>query len=69
LRKKTKMQAPNESGEKEGICPKEKLPGRTGMPDGDSILAEKEFESPSGRKYRILKTDERDEYEEETEGR
>jgi hypothetical protein len=44
-------------------CPQEKLPGRTGMPDSDSIIEEKEFESPSGKKYRILKTDERDEYE------
>lgn len=42
----------------------ESSPPRAGLPDDDSILEEKAFVSPSGKKYRILKTDETDEYEE-----
>jgi hypothetical protein len=34
------------------------------MPEDASILSERAFTSPKGRKYRILKTDEKDAYEE-----
>jgi len=45
-------------------CREELASERAGLPDANSVLEEKEFKSPSGRKYRILKTTETDEYEE-----
>jgi len=33
------------------------------MPDETSILSEKAFTSPKGKKYRIIKTDETDPYD------
>ena len=36
---------------------------RVGLPETDSILEEKQFRSPTGKKYRILRTNETDEYE------
>jgi hypothetical protein len=36
---------------------------RAGLPDEDSILEDKEFVSPTGKRYRILKTNEVDGYE------
>lgn len=37
---------------------------RTGMPAKDSIIAEESFEAPTGKVYRVIHTNERDEYEE-----
>lgn len=42
----------------------EKALRRAGLPEEDAIIEEKSFVSPSGKKYRILITDETDEYEE-----
>jgi hypothetical protein len=33
------------------------------MPNEASVLSEKEFTSPGGRQYRIIKTDEKDPYD------
>lgn len=38
-------------------------PEQTGLPDENSVLEEKPFTSPSGKKYRILRTSEVDDYE------
>ncbi len=40
------------------------LPPRTGMPAQDSIVSETTLTSPKGTVYRIIKTDEVDEYDE-----
>ena len=40
-----------------------KRPPRAGLPERDSIVAEKTFVSPKGRIYRILITDELDAYD------
>jgi hypothetical protein len=40
------------------------LPIRTGMPAQDSIISETTFVSPKGNVYRILKTNEMDDYDE-----
>jgi hypothetical protein len=40
---------------------------RPGLPPETSILDVKTLTSPKGRKYRILRTDEKDAYEEEDE--
>lgn len=37
--------------------------GRPGMPDEASVLSEKTFTSPKGKRYRIIKTDETDPYD------
>lgn len=37
---------------------------RAGLPDPDSVVSEEEFTSPTGRRYRILHTTERDAYDE-----
>jgi hypothetical protein len=37
--------------------------GRPGMPNEASVLSEKSFTSPKGRRYRIIKTDETDPYD------
>jgi len=37
---------------------------RAGLPAKDSVLSEKTFTSPKGNAYRILKTTEKDAYEE-----
>lgn len=63
-RGKTKQKESADSGSDPENRAEEKASGRKGLPDENSILVEKEFESPSGRKYRILKTTEMDEYEE-----
>ena len=36
---------------------------RPGLPDPKEIVAERSFVSPKGTRYRILRTDERDAYE------
>jgi len=41
-----------------------RLPLRAGLPAPDSIVSEVPFTSPKGNRYRIIKTDETDEYEE-----
>jgi len=37
--------------------------GRPGMPKKASVLSEKEFKSPKGKRYRIIRTDEMDPYD------
>jgi hypothetical protein len=37
--------------------------GRPGMPKEESILSEKAFRSPKGKRYRIIRTDETDPYD------
>jgi hypothetical protein len=37
--------------------------GRPGMPKKASILSEKTFRSPKGKRYRIIRTDETDPYD------
>jgi hypothetical protein len=41
----------------------DKSRGRPGMPNETSVLSEKAFTSPKGKKYRIIKTDETDPYD------
>jgi len=36
---------------------------RPGLPDPSSVVAETVFVSPKGRRYRILRTDEKDAYD------
>jgi len=43
---------------------KKKKPERPGLPAKESIVEEKVFVSPKGATYRILRTNEVDEYEE-----
>lgn len=38
-------------------------PPRPGLPKEDSVVEEKPFVSPKGRRYRILRTDETDPYD------
>ena len=47
------------SGEK--TSPSERA--RPGLPDPSSVVAETAFVSPKGRRYRILRTDEKDAYD------
>ena len=37
--------------------------GRPGMPNKASVLSEKVFTSPKGKRYRIIRTDEMDPYD------
>ena len=37
--------------------------GRPGMPNKASVLSEKVFTSPTGKRYRIIRTDEMDPYD------
>jgi len=43
--------------------PADERRGRPGMPNEASVLSEKAFISPKGKRYRILKTDETDPYD------
>lgn len=36
---------------------------RSGMPGKESVLSEKTFTSPKGKHYRIIRTDEMDQYD------
>jgi hypothetical protein len=38
---------------------------RPGLPDPEEIVAERSFVSPKGKRYRVLRTNERDAYEED----
>jgi hypothetical protein len=38
---------------------------RPGLPDPEEIVAEHSFVSPKGKRYRVLRTNERDAYEED----
>ena len=40
-----------------------KAKGRPGMPNKESVLSEKAFTSPKGKRYRIISTDEIDPYD------
>lgn len=44
-------------------APQEKS-DRSGLPNTSSVVNERIFRSPNGKRYRILRTLERDEYEE-----
>lgn len=44
---------------------KRKKPQRPGLPSPESVVQEKTFVSPKGTKYRILRTNEVDGYEEQ----
>ena len=46
----------------DSYCPEQPKP-RAGLPGKNSVLKEKPFKSRSGKKYRIIKTTETDEYE------
>jgi hypothetical protein len=37
--------------------------GAPGLPDPEEIVAERSFVSPKGKRYRVLRTNERDAYE------
>jgi hypothetical protein len=59
-----------EGDEKDACAPQtedETTPGqdaeRPGLPDKESVVSEKTLVSPKGRRYRILKTNERDAYD------
>jgi hypothetical protein len=41
---------------------------RPGLPDESTVVSEETFTSPKGRRYRILKTRQTDQYEEPREG-
>jgi hypothetical protein len=42
-------------------------PKRRGLPDKASIVSTGSFVSPAGRRFKILRTNEKDEYDQETE--
>jgi hypothetical protein len=42
----------------------ESRPRRPGLPAPDTVVSETTLESPTGRKYRILRTDQQDAYDE-----
>ncbi|HVR96115.1 MAG TPA: hypothetical protein VMW27_05845 [Thermoanaerobaculia bacterium] len=58
------MPRPGRSGKGEG--PPE-APSRPGLPAPESVVSEKTFTSPKGKRYRILRTDETDPYDKPTE--
>ena len=41
----------------------DKVEGRPYLPNEASVLSEKEFTSPTGKRYRIIRTDETDPYD------
>jgi hypothetical protein len=41
----------------------DKVEGRPYLPNKASVLSEKEFTSPTGKRYRIIRTDETDPYD------
>jgi hypothetical protein len=41
----------------------DKVGGRPYLPNKASVLSEKEFTSPTGKRYRIIRTDETDPYD------
>ena len=45
-------------------APRETAAARPGLPDPTSVVSEKEFTSPKGGRYRVLRTTETDAYEE-----
>jgi hypothetical protein len=51
------------SGQSDALDGETALPIRAGMPAPDSIISEETFVSPKGNVYRILKTNERDDYD------
>ncbi len=58
-------QEDGEGPEQEGRADKQPESGRRGgLPDEKSIVSEHTFVSPKGKRYRILRTTEKDEYEE-----
>jgi hypothetical protein len=50
-------------GKKDRASESAERKGRPGMPNEESVLSEKTFTSPSGKRYRIIKTDEMDPYD------
>lgn len=72
----SKKQSATESARKKGKCdsgPDEAVINRPrpsprpGLPAKDSIISEETFKSPKGKVYRIIKTNEMDEYDEPVE--
>lgn len=53
------QETPRPEGGKEGPTPR-----RPGLPAPENVVAERRFVSPKGRRYRILRTTEKDAYEE-----
>jgi len=51
-------------GEEDGPL---KTRSRPGLPAPESVVSEKTFTSPKGKRYRILRTDETDPYDKPTE--
>lgn len=47
-------------GEKD---PKRPTPHNPGLPDKDTVISERLFTSPKGKRYRIIKTTEKDPYD------
>lgn len=60
--RKTQPPRPSKAGRRGG-GPAGKSAGRTGLPAPESVIGEAILTSPAGRVYRILKTGERDEYD------
>jgi hypothetical protein len=46
-----------------GVTGSDKVEGRPYLPNKASVLSEKEFTSPTGKRYRIIRTDETDPYD------
>jgi hypothetical protein len=51
---------PSETHEEE---PKSSRPRNPGLPNKETIIAERPFTSPKGKRYRIIKTTEKDPYD------
>jgi hypothetical protein len=52
-----------ESHTSNGVTGSDKVEGRPYLPNKASVLSEKEFTSPTGKRYRIIRTDETDPYD------
>ena len=46
-----------------GVTGSDKVEGRPYLPNRASVLSEKELTSPTGKRYRIIRTDETDPYD------
>jgi hypothetical protein len=57
----------DDKNDKSGTHKRQKPALRRGLPADESVIETKPFTSPKGRKYRIIKTREKDGYEEDGE--
>jgi len=55
-KRKAPRSGPQESGETSG-------PANPGLPDKETIVSERTFISPKGKRYRIIRTTEKDPYD------